>query len=139
METFHLIVLTVAVIILILVLTFIGLSMSANNSSATYPPIMNSCPDYWELSTDGTKCIIPSSKSSLNIGSIYDKNTMKLTPNITDITKTPGFSSSKDANNNIINSIDFTNSGWKGTCDKSRWANSNQIMWDGVSNYNSCT
>jgi hypothetical protein len=139
METFHLIVLSVAVVILILVLTFIGISMSASNSSAVYPPIMNTCPDYWDLAGDGKSCIIPSTKSSLNVGGIYDKNTMQLNPNISDKTKTPGFASTKDANNNIINSIDFTDSNWKGTCDKSRWANSNQIMWDGVSNYNTCS
>jgi hypothetical protein len=34
--------------------------------------------------------------------------------------------------------IDFSNNNWQGVCDKKKWANMNNIVWDGVSNYNNC-
>ena len=53
------------------------------------------------------------------------------------ITYTPGYS--YDISDNVISQfIDFSDPKWKGICDKKKWANENGIVWDGVSNYNSC-
>jgi len=66
-----------------------------------------------------------------NVGNIYnDNNKIQLNSS-----NTPGY-------NFVDFSIDFNNKGWmmKGTemCSKKKWANSNGIIWDGVSNYNDC-
>jgi hypothetical protein len=135
MEWFHIIVLTVALVILILLLTFIGLLMSNQKNNLSYPPTYNTCPDYWSISTDGSNCIIPSYSSNLNIGLLYSGPT---TLN-SSVSTTPGFTSITDANNNVINQINFNNSKWQGSvCNQKIWAVNNNIVWDGISNYNSC-
>jgi len=131
MEMFHVIVLTVAIIILIIVLTVIGILMTQKTNSIAYPPAYNSCPDYWSVTTDGSSCIIPTAASSLNTGSMYNQ-AGTLVPGII---STPGYSYDT-VNNQAI--IDFNNSGWTGVCSMQTWANTYGIVWDGVSNYNSC-
>ena len=134
METFHLVVLSVATVLLILVLIFIGLLMDKGDKNLAYPPSYGTCPDYWTLSTDGSKCIIPTFQNNINVGSMYDNNTEQLTQYVV---QTPGFS--YDMSNNIVtNYIDFNNAGWTGMCSKKEWANMLGVVWDGVSNYNEC-
>jgi hypothetical protein len=134
METFYLIVLTVAVSILILLLAFYGIFInSAVKNVSAYPPQpAPACPDYWTLNPDGT-CKIPiAGTSAKNVGGIYDSNgNTTLTA-----ANTPGFKSTPG-------SIDFSNKDWsKGggsaICRQKSWANGANVMWDGVSNYNGC-
>ena len=54
-----------------------------------------------------------------------------------EITNTPGYSNMM-SDNEIVQYIDFSNPAWTGVCDKKKWANENGIVWDGISNYNSC-
>ena len=134
MEVFHIVVLSVAIALLVLVLTVIGIMLSQRTTTLSYPPTYNTCPDYWAISTDGSKCIIPTFQSSLNIGGLYNVNNGTLNSNVV---STPGFST--DTSNNIVtNYINFADSGWQGICSQKVWANQNNIVWDGVSNYNSC-
>lgn len=132
MEMFHIIVLAVAVVLLILVLTLVGVMLNNTSANLSYPPAYNTCPDYWTVSTDGSSCIIPTYSSSLNIGGLYNSNTGALNASVQ---STPGYNF--DSSNNIY-SINFTANGWKGLCSQNAWANMNGIVWDGVSNYNSC-
>ena len=132
MNTFQIVVLTMAVIFLILILTFFGLMLrkgSASSSpSSAFPPQYNTCPDYWTIG-DSSNCIIPITVS-LNTGNLYSNG------NLTTATiNTTGFN--YDSSNNT-NSINFNASGWQGVCSWKSWANQNNIVWDGVSNYNSC-
>ena len=134
METFHLVVLSVATVLLIVVLIFIGVLMNKGDRDLAYPPSYGTCPDYWTLSKDGTKCIIPSFKNDLNVGTMYDKHTEQLTQYVID---SPGFS--HDVSNNMVrNYIDFNDDKWTGICSKKDWANMLGVVWDGVSNYNEC-
>ena len=49
----------------------------------------------------------------------------------------PGYS--YDVSGGIVTQyIDFSNNAWSGVCDKKTWANTNNIVWDGISNYNNC-
>lgn len=128
---FHVIVLTVAIVALVLVLTVIGILMSKKTNSIAYPPSYNTCPDYWTVATDGSSCILPTAASSLNVGSMYTTNG-SLVPGIV---STPGYSYDASNNQALIN---FSNSGWSGICSMQSWANNYNIVWDGVSNYNSC-
>jgi hypothetical protein len=124
MEKFYLITLTVAIIFLILILTYIGIKLRKSNVAAKFPPQMSNCPDNWIFSNN--KCQVPNS-SNAN----YGKSNL-----INNGVKTPGYSSS-------TNTIDFTDKGWysggkSAVCNKKYWANSIGITWDGVTNYNKC-
>jgi hypothetical protein len=132
MDYFRVIVLSVAIVILVLVLTIIGILLAKQGSSKTYPPEYTDCPDYWTFNTDSSMCQVPSYglKTSLNLGGIYNKAGALLLNS----TNTPGFK--RDASNNVF--VDFNNSSWAGTCSKKKWSNSNGIVWDGISNYNTC-
>jgi len=142
MDAFYIIVLSVAVILLITILTYIGLKMTNNSSNVSiYPPTSLPCPDYWAQTTDSngnTVCFIPpyvSSDSSSpipsNTGKIYGSNGANTLDS-----KTPGYLT----NNNSINFSDpaWAASGKTKVCAQKQWANSNLIQWDGVSNFSSC-
>lgn len=109
---FYNIVLITAVVILILVLTYIGIRMYRATSTAIFPPAVAACPDRWQQTTDG-KCIIP--------------NTIPSTMTA------PGIDPAKGT-------INFNDPKWNATqsaiCAQKAWANTNGIVWDGVSNYN---
>jgi hypothetical protein len=65
---------------------------------------------------------------------MYNKESKTLNDNIM---STPGYS--YDMSGGIVTQyIDFNNNEWSGLCDKKTWANTNNIVWDGVSNYNNC-
>jgi len=132
MDYFRLIVLSVAIIVLVLILTVIGLILAKQNSNKIYPPEYTDCPDYWVFNTDNSMCKVPSYglTTSLNVGGIYD-NTGKLLLNNSN---TSGFK--RDASNNVY--IDFKDSSWGGVCSMKKWSNNNGIVWDGVSNFNTC-
>lgn len=150
METFHIVVLSIAAILLIILLTFVGILMGSQKNSQTFPPEQYNCPDYWQIYTDDApsdpkvstvksgKCIIPLASSGLNSGNIYSGTT--LTADIaSNSTDTPGFSSKKQTDGSVINYIDFNDPGWAGgICAKRTWARKHMVQWDGVSNYNSC-
>jgi len=106
------------------VLTFV-LSMIANiitNNKTLYNAISGACPDYWAVdnTTDKTLCIIP--KDGRNVGNldVTDKSIIGYNAN--------------------IGAIDFTNSQWNimsvndGETMKKKWANKNNIWWDGITN-----
>jgi len=115
MDRFYFIVLTVATISLILFLTYIGILMKYySKSDLAYPSIANTCPDYWTLDTDPTtgqtKCTVPDDGKP-NRGTVSGTN---------EVTEVMPY-----GEDSII-------------CDLKNWANTNSIVWDGVSNYNKC-
>ena len=128
METFYLIVLSVAIILLIIILAYIGVYGMNEKSKSAFPPVKYDCPDYWQKNEDG-KCVIPT--SGPNMGAFNNKS--DLIPTISDI---PGI----DPDNN--DAIDFEDPGWSASgssrCAQKKWAIDNSIVWDTVSNYNQC-
>jgi hypothetical protein len=129
MDSFQIIVLSIATVILILILTAIGLGLRNLKNKVVYPPIANQCPDYWQVASDNVSCSIPVNGKT-NTGIIYNDNgSVKFT------TPVPGYDATK-------NTINFTDPGWvannSSTCNKQLWANQYKIVWDGISNYNSC-
>lgn len=118
LETFHFIVLFVAVAILVLILVAAGMLLSKPTNAATYPPIQSVCPDYWESDGSGN-CII-----NANVNPCPTSCT----------TEAKGVSGNK---------INFSDSAWSSTgmsplCSKKIWANKFGVQWDGVSNYGGC-
>jgi hypothetical protein len=141
MDNFQMIVLAIAVLILIVILTFIGITLATSKKSVVFPPVSNTCPDYWQVSSDGKSCTVPSSSTVTNTGSIFNKDGGKLQDSFT-TTKltarypfgTPGYS------DGIISFSDagWTSNGKSAICQQKSWANNYGIQWDGVSNYNRC-
>lgn len=138
MESFYWIVLVIAIVALIGSLTYVGILMTFyTTKNTTYPPVAASCPDFWNISSTN-ECMIPTwdEGNGRNIGSLYTvtlsgaTNTAAVTT-----TDTPGLSSDKTSIN-VADSVWGVNA--LGTCAKQRWANQYGIVWDGVSNYNSC-
>lgn len=140
MDSFYIIVLSIAVIFLIIILTYIGLVLiRSENSSVAYPPVKNDCPDYWMFAPDSSYCMIPANTKP-NKGTLYDINgIMKI-----NATNTPGFSGNVAiVNGQPVAGIDFTASSWNNSgltsiCSQQKWSKTWGVMIDGVSNYNSC-
>jgi uncharacterized protein (UPF0333 family) len=146
MDLFYVIVVSVAVVLLIVILTYIGIQMKTTSASATgeFPPIKQTCPDKWSATTVGEDktvvCVIPPfvENSMKNVGNLYNTN------GIVDqkiIDATPGYTPSSSLSGK--HKIDFNHNGWStfgmvSDCKKKEWANTYNIVWDGISNYNMC-
>ena len=129
METFYLIVLGVATVILILILTFIGILMQSQKKGQVWPPVINTCPDKWTVDGSGN-CTIPSSGDDgyLNMGSTATAISTSL-----DNYKPSG----------LTDGFDPKHSAWaaKGAstqCAQKAWTQKYGILWDGISNFNGC-
>ena len=126
MDVFYIIVSVTALVILIVFLTYIGIVMTHNKKATgqnEYPPQYSECPDYWTVYNNN--CLVPQ-QGTRNYGGI----------NPSSLNSVPGY-------NSADNTIDFNHNGWttqggSAICNKRRFANSFNIMWDGVSNYNGC-
>lgn len=134
METFYIVVLTVAIGLLILILTYIGVYVLGKPNDKPYPPVKNQCPDYWEIDESTQKCKVPDD-SHKNAGNIYDSSNSNNIQLLLTVDNTPGITSD--------GAIDFEASDWNtdsstARCYQKKWANSYNIIWDTVSNYNSC-
>lgn len=88
-----------------------------------YPPVSNVCPDYW--SNSNNLCLIP---DNINTGFLNDIS----------LSSIPGYDS-------LHNGINFRDPLWSSTattsfCAKKKWANMNNIYWDGITNidFNNC-
>jgi hypothetical protein len=91
---------------------------------------------------DGSFCVVPNTGCPAGtIGTdVKDCNPNVLNGiSVTKLPGTTGLNTTTKDDKTTTYSIDFSNSEWKGTCGKKKWANENNIDWDGVSNYNSCT
>jgi hypothetical protein len=121
MNAFNTIVLTVAVIFLILILTAVGVMMLyTSNNNMVYPPTSSTCPDYWTYNAAG-KCV----SKGTNDSTVADSNNGPVSGNSGNWTLDPADSY-------------FTKNGISKTCGQKRWAVTNGVVWDGVSNYNKC-
>ena len=133
MDYFYLVTLIVAGILLILGLTYVGIRLGQQYSKgiedAVFPPVSKTCPDRWGSEKDGEKvlCKIPGA-TDINSGVSPDDYKVR--------TITHGLNAGKDA-------IDFNDEEWaktgvSNTCALKKWANTYNIQWDGITNYNGC-
>lgn len=125
METFYLIVLSIAFLFYIFIITSFGIMMTKGSSETVFPPTKNTCPDYWTVNTQGDVNYCKINSGRVNAGNLP-----------TDLTNEPGYSS---------NGFNFAASGLlpsnptaTGMCAMKTWANQKNISWDGVSNFNGC-
>lgn len=142
MERFYLIVILIALLALIGILTYIGVLMTYyKDKDTTYPPVAASCPDFWMVSNeDPNKCRIPTySPTARNVGTTSLPPAPTSTSNEATLQLNAENTFGLDLNNNTIN---FTHPNWgmggASTCKKQAWANQYGLVWDGITNYNSC-
>ena len=135
MDYFYLVTLIVAGILLILGLTYVGIRLGQQYSKgiedAVFPPVSKTCPDRWGSEKDeNTKKVLCKIPGATDINSGVSPDDYKVR------TITHGLNAGKDA-------IDFNDEEWakKGvsnTCALKKWANTYNIQWDGITNYNGC-
>jgi hypothetical protein len=138
MDYFYLVTLIVAGILLILGLTYVGIRLGQQYSKgiedAVFPPVSKTCPDRWgsekDEATEKVLCKIPlatDTNSGVSPDGTFDYKA---------IDKTHGFNVNRDV-------IDFNDEKWaktgvSNTCALKKWANTYNIQWDGITNYNGC-
>lgn len=127
MDGYYKIIILIAIVVYIILMTIVAVLMS-RSSTMSFPPQQSSCPDYWMMGS-GKSCMIPN-QGAQNVGNLYSTGTLVVPA------KTPG---------NIGANIDFGDGGWttidktKTTlCNQRNWANTNGILWGGVTNSNTC-
>ena len=140
-DSFYLIILSVAVFILILALGFSGWMLSKQNDQIDFPNITATCPDFWAISQDGLYCEQPAS-TNFNYGSsaITSDTYLKL-----GTSGNRGLVPGKQivaANKHTASSFDSKHADWglgkEAICNKRKWATDNSIKWDTVTNVNFC-
>lgn len=131
-DSFYLIILSVATFILILVLGFMGWMLSHQKDEIIFPQVTISCPDFWTLTEDNV-CMQPES-GKFNRGSDDSLTKYRAIGSATNV-DVPGINKDETG----FNSSD---AGWgtgkSATCNKRKWANDNGIIWDSVTNVNFC-
>lgn len=137
MDSFQITVLLVVAILLIAIFTTVGILSKYTAADKVYPPISNTCPDYWAVDASGN-CMIPPTPASLNTGLTYSGGSINFTTDVNEVSKiyTPGYISDGGK-------INFSDPLWKTIgksteCAKKDWATNSKVIWDGISNYNSC-
>ena len=106
--TFQTIVLLISAIILVTLLVIVAIIVYRKKFSETFPPIIATCPDYWEDKSIG---------DSSNCINIKGLGTCGVT--------TKDFSGSN-----------WTSA--SGLCNKAKWARHCNLTWDGITNNPSC-
>ena len=138
MMSFNAIVLSVAVVILVIILAYMGSVMSTANANIVFPPVANVCPDGWTSTSDG-KCTSPSNGN--NVGAIVvtgtDAALTTTTPNVTVGVAGTGAGATRTLSIDPAPAV-WASSGKSSICGKQAWAGTTGIVWDGISNYNSC-
>jgi hypothetical protein len=141
MDTFRIIVLSIAAIVLILLLVFIGILLSKGKTDVAWPPTNNTCPDYWLVTEDGSGCKIPGNlgANSLNVGTMYGNLPSDLPGHGQPLSTTfINYNNPKayveDPSGDLIDLQKFS-----GVCQQQCWSKQFNVVWDGVSNYNNCT
>lgn len=161
MDSFYLYVSIAALVILILILTVVGVSLTKLQSLDSFPPTRNACPDYWDVSSNPAYCGVPVNNTNKNFGyidisSASDGVDNSKSQNIGMCTGS-GFGCNGATKSNTylelsdspVNGFQYmklnNNSNWGSMypgiterCAQKNWAQTMNISWDGVSNYNGC-
>ena len=148
MEMFYKLVVMVATILFILILAYMGIMLADKNISGgnmiDFPPARNSCPDNWvakikitDSGEENVYCEIPHNTMK-NVGVLMNQSIDQV--DLTNAMATIGYNESIFSKRAVI---DFNHNSWAtlGTtpqCAKRTWAKSNDIQWDGITNYSKC-
>jgi hypothetical protein len=111
-------VLSISIVVLIFFLIVISLSLYKSKSNSVFPPVVAQCPDYWTAKTNAS-----------------GKTICENTQNLGNGTKCPLIKNTASK----IATIDLEQPSWTsltGNCNKSKWAKSCDLTWDGITNNN---
>ena len=107
---FQKIVLSVAAVLFVISVIMIIVAITNGKSKQSFPPVLGECPDYWKDMTKGKG-------GDVN----YQGTKCVNVHNLGVCSDAPDFSQTKYVGNN-------------GLCEKSNWANSCNLTWDGITN-----
>lgn len=132
---FYFIVILIAIVLFTLVVLFLYYNMNSKDKKGVYPPVVNTCPDFWVMDASG-RCVVPpySTLEAGNVGN-FDAAQAYTSP------VTYGFFDGSGSGPFQSDAIDFRDDRWtslggSSLCNQQKWANNYNISWDGVSNYN---
>jgi hypothetical protein len=109
LSSYQNIVLLVALVILIFSFIFIAIKFYRMKDDFVYPPVVPSCPDFWQDESEkvkGSKCV--------------NKNKLG------------------SCGNTVMNFSTPKWRGQRGMCNKKTWASACGISWDGITNKDPC-
>jgi hypothetical protein len=109
LSTFHRLVISVAFVILIISFVIIAIKFYRMKNDFVYPPVIPSCPDFWQDESDkvkGSRCI--------------NKNKIGT------------------CGNTVMNFSTSYWTGQRGMCNKKTWASACGLSWDGITNKDPC-
>jgi hypothetical protein len=148
MDSFHWIVLAIALVLLIIGLTATAMMLSGAKSDEKYPKTYGECPDGWKkkdgycyaLDVSGNEFDDAFNANNLTISTSTSTEYTELDNaikgyNSTTTTYTK-FKTTDPADTSLLYGIQFDDTVTR--CDKKAWAEYNKIRWDGVTNYNDC-
>ena len=130
---YYLIVVLIAIIFFVLMVVFLNYNINKSLTSTVYPPVENSCPDFW-LQNKSNHCVVPNiTIPDGNYGTFFGDT---LATKVNQSPVTHGF-----ATTDGVHTIDFKNPNWgtlgaNSLCNKKNWASTYGITWDGITNYN---
>ena len=135
MDSFYIIVGTIAIVLLIGILAFLGVAMNKQYVSRPFPErTIQKCPDYWTADNDGN-CIIPTTGVGLNnVGNLGNGSGL----NITKSNKQYDINFTKDKDDVWKTYNTMVGSNLNPLCQKQQWLNDHKVVWDGISNNNVC-
>lgn len=143
MEEFQTTVLIIAFVILIISMTFLGIIMYNSRTTDTFPPRSLPCPDYWTIGDN--KCTSTSSgaRNTLKDSAAIPARTNETRSALNALYATPSNTNNAGLNEPIkinpnANEWGTLYTGTNSFCAKKRWALTNNITWDGVTNSNAC-
>jgi len=123
MDKFYTVTIIVAFVILVIALIGLGILLQNQDAATEFPPKQNQCPDHWTVSGEYCKW----ETDNFNLGDLSTNDTTG---------KIYSISGDYVEHSTDQNGIKFKSNVLR--CDKKKWANSNGIIWDGISNYNQC-
>jgi|LauGreSuBDMM15SN_2_FD.fasta_scaffold73434_3 hypothetical protein len=116
MDSFYTIVVLVAVVFLIICLIIVGIMMQYQKGEDAFPPKANTCPDKWTVGATGS-CAHGGNNGSMTTATAWCENNPAVC---------------------TVSGSQYTFLEGASVCDKQNFAKANDILWDGVSNYNKC-
>jgi hypothetical protein len=123
--TFQKVVMIVSLVLLVICLIIIGVSLYRHRFKEKFPPVIGSCPDYWDDVTEPSKHGEKQGVSCMNTGLNPPPGLAKNSGSI----RCPGKGGIQA----------FTSGVWRGKsglCHKAAWARECGVVWDGVTNSN---
>jgi hypothetical protein len=159
MDSFHWIVLAIALVLLIIGLTATAMMLSGAKSDEKYPKTYGECPDGWKKKdgycyalderTETDNTVDPAKNrvfddefnaNNLTVSTSTSAEYNELDKAIKGYEEPDNYTkfvSNQDGSSNYdMYAIKFDDTVTR--CDKKAWAEYNKIRWDGVTNYNDC-